>query len=183
LKELETLSSGSDTIDLFYADESGICTEGYVPYGWQFADEKVFICSAKDTKRLNCFALINRNNCCYPYTTTSNITTALIAEWLDDLSFKITKHTVVVLDCAALHRSRVIKERLMYWRKRGLYLFYLPPYSPHLNLAETLWRIMKGKWLVPEDYLSSERLFYAKNQCLRAIGKTLFIHFSQPNLN
>ena len=31
------------------------------------------------------------------------------------------------------------------WEKRGLFLFYIPPYSPHPNVVETLWRIMKGK--------------------------------------
>ncbi|KAA6341355.1 hypothetical protein EZS27_010843 [termite gut metagenome] len=28
-------------IDLFYGDESHVCSEGYVPYGWQFPDEEV----------------------------------------------------------------------------------------------------------------------------------------------
>jgi hypothetical protein len=35
LQELETLYAGGE-INLFYGDESHICTEGYVPYGWQF---------------------------------------------------------------------------------------------------------------------------------------------------
>ncbi len=60
---------------------------------------------------------------------------------------------------------------------------FLPPYSPHLNLAETLWRVMKGKGLKPLDYCSSEQLFYAANRCLAAVGKTAFINFSPCNLN
>lgn len=182
LRELEQLST-EGSIDLFYADESGVCTQGYVPYGWQFGDEKVSIPSSNDSKRLNCFALISRDNRCSAYTTTQHLNAAFIVERLEELSLSITRQTVIVLDCAALHRSKTIKERLPYWRKRGLWLFYLPPYSPHLNLAETLWRVMKGKWLRPEDYCCTEQLFYATNRCLAAVGKTTFINFSPFNLN
>ena len=28
-------------IDLYYGDESHVCTDGYVPYGWQFCGEDV----------------------------------------------------------------------------------------------------------------------------------------------
>lgn len=34
-------------IDLYYGDESHICTEGYVPYGWQFRGEDVYIPSER----------------------------------------------------------------------------------------------------------------------------------------
>jgi hypothetical protein len=50
-----------------------------------------------------------------------------------------------------------------------------PPYSPHLNLAETLWRIMKTKWIRPQDYASSDNLFYTVNRALAAVGDTLGI--------
>ncbi len=181
-RALEDLSS-TGTIDLFDADESGVCREGYVPYGWQFAGERVSIASCKDSKRLNCFALMSRHNDCHFHSTTKNIDAAFIAERLEQLSFSICKPTVIVLDCAAMHRSMLIKERLPFWRKRGLWLFYLPPYSPHLNLTETLWRVMKGKWLKPEDYCCNEQLFYAVNRCLTAVGKTLFINFSPFTLS
>ena len=31
-----------------------------------------------------------------------------------------------------------------------------PPYSPHLNIAETLWRMLKGQWIQPADYISTD---------------------------
>jgi transposase len=182
LKELEHLSV-QGCIDLYYGDESGVCLEGYVPYGWQFKEEKVSVPCFKDNRRLNCFALISRDNHCHSYTTTQNIDAAFLVEHLEQLSLSITKQTVIVLDCAAVHRSKSIKERLPYWRKRGLWLFYLPPYSPHLNVAETLWRVMKGKWLRPQDYGSSQQLFYATDRCLAAVGKTASINFSPFNIN
>ncbi|MDR1645358.1 MAG: hypothetical protein LBS05_05990 [Tannerellaceae bacterium] len=42
----------------------------------------------------------------------------------------------------------------------------MPPYSPHLNIAETLWRILKGKWIRPPDYVSTDNLFYNHQQGL-----------------
>ncbi|MCP4443190.1 MAG: hypothetical protein GY810_30155 [Aureispira sp.] len=35
--------SQENLIEIFYGDESSVCETGYVPYGWQFDDEQVFI--------------------------------------------------------------------------------------------------------------------------------------------
>ena len=51
LQELEHLNTNGK-IDLYYADESHVCTEGYVPYGWQFRNEDVYIPSPK-AQRVN----------------------------------------------------------------------------------------------------------------------------------
>ena len=67
------------------------------------------------------------------------------------------------------------------WEKRGRFLFFLPPYSPHsphLNIAETLWRILKGKWLRSVDYLHTDALLYATNRALAAIGAGPKINFT-----
>ena len=52
------------------------------------------------------------------------------------------------------------------------------PYSPHLNIAETLWRILKGKWIRPMDYVSTDSLLYATNRALAALGSGLEINFA-----
>lgn len=170
--------SSAGGIDLYYGDESGLCREGYVPYGWQFKGERVSVPSDRNGGRLNCFAMVSRESECHWMTTTDTMNAEKICEFLDQLSWRIKKKTVLVLDCAALHRSRIIKERLDFWRRRGLWLFYLPPYCPHLNLCETLWRIMKGKWLSPDDYQTDDNLFYAANRCLADLGHRLFINYT-----
>ena len=70
-----------------------------------------------------------------------------------------------------------------FWKKRGLYLFYLPPYSPHLNIAETLWRKIKKEQIDPIDYLNQETLSYAVNRCLAQLGKSWKINFTEFNIN
>jgi transposase len=50
----------------------------------------------------------------------------------------------------------MIKERRAAWEQRGLFLLYLPRYSPHLNIVETLWRKLKYEWLSPKDYETTD---------------------------
>ncbi len=169
-------------INLFYGDESHVCTEGYVPYGWQFPAEDVFIASSKGP-RLNCFALISRTNHCHWATTAQSINSDFIVKQLESLSFRMDKVTFIVLDCARMHTGKKGQERLTYWQQRGLYLLYLPPYSPHLNLAETLWRKLKAEWLAVEDYREQDALFYAPTRCLASVGTHLKINFSGFSLN
>jgi len=174
----ELVQQGKDgLIDLYYGDESHICTEGYVPYGWQFRGEEVYIPSERGL-RLNIFGMIDRNNRYEGFSTTENMSADKVADFFDRLSLRIRKNTFVVLDNASVHRCRLIKELRPVWEKRGLYLFFLPPYSPHLNIAETLWRILKGKWLRPADYCSTDSLLYATNRALAAIGSELNIKFA-----
>jgi transposase len=181
LKELEKLSEKGQ-IDLFYGDESHICTEGYVPYGWQFPGEDVCIMSEKGHK-INCFGLISRSNKIHWATTKESIDAMFVLKELDELSFKIKIPTFIVLDNARVHTSKIIKERMEFWEKRGLYIFFLPPYSPHLNIAEILWRFLKKDWIKPEDYIEPDALFYATNRCLANVGLENKINFRPFNLN
>jgi transposase len=168
-------------IDLFYADESQVSPPGYVPYGWQFEEEQVCIASAQG-KGLNCFALISRDNRMVYATSQETITASFIAHQLEKLSFSLTKLTVVVLDNARVHTATKINQALDRWQQRGLFLFYLPPYSPHLNMAERLWKELKARWLKPEDFRTPDNLFFAVNMALAAVGKQLFIQFNEYSL-
>jgi transposase len=177
LQELENLDSAGE-IDLYYADESHVCTSGYVPYGWQFKDENVFIPSEKSA-RLNIFGMITRGNQYKGFMTQESINADKVSDFLDKMSFQVRKRTFVVLDNATVHRNAKLKELRSIWESRGLFLFFLPPYSPELNLAETLWRILKGKWIRPMDYVSNDTLFYSANRALAAVGISLFVNYSK----
>ncbi len=184
LKALELLEEQAQngSIDLYYGDESKVCEKGYVPYAWQFHDEKLSIPSTHG-QSLNCFGLLTRTNDLIFSTTQKPINTDFVIEILETLSLKIKKSTVIVLDNAKIHTSRKIKERLKYWQNRGLYIFYLPPYSPHLNIIERLWKELKARWIKPEDYASPQTLFLATYLALAAVGNQLFIHYNQFKLS
>ena len=180
LGELEQLSK-SELIDLYYGDESRVSMEPCAPYGWQFAGEEVFMPAAKGAG-LNCFALLTRANDLLFETTRQRITSQFIIEQLERLSFSIRKLSVVVLDNARVHTSQQVQERRAFWQQRGLFIFYLPPYSPHLNLAERLWRKLRYEWLQAEDYATTDGLFYQVRQVLAAVGTSLKIRFSEFSL-
>jgi transposase len=177
LADLEQFSRWG-LIDLYYGDESRVCLAGSVPYGWQFADEDVFVPSSQGPG-LNCLAFVSRANRCHFATTQGCIDSAFVVEQFDRLSFAIERLTVVVLDNAPVHKSKLVQEQRAIWEKRGLFIFYLPPYSPHLNIAETLWRKLKYEWLQPSDYADAQTLFYQTRQALAAVGSLLKINFSE----
>jgi transposase len=180
LGELERLAK-LELIDLYYGDESRVSIDPCVPYGWQFKGESVFMPAAKGAG-LNCFGLLSRANDLVFETTRQRITSQFIVEQLERLSFSIRKTTVVVLDNARVHKSKQVQERRRFWQERGLFIFYLPPYSPHLNIAETLWRKLKYEWLQPSDYVTADGLFYQVRQALAAVGSMLKIRFSEFRL-
>jgi transposase len=181
ISELEHLNETGE-IDLYYGDESHVCSQGYVPYGWQFPGEDVCIPVEKAYK-INILGFINRQSKYMGMITEHNIGADTVMEYLEELSFSINKKTALVLDNASVHKSRGIRERIPFRQQRGLFITFLPPYSPHLNIAETVWRKLKKEWINPEDYLEKDKLFYATNRCLAMLGKQLTIKFSHFNKN
>lgn len=173
--------SEAGRIDLYYGDESQVSEKGYVPYGWQFADEAVSIQVSRG-RSMNYFGLLSRSNAFLYKASEEPITSVFVLEHLDAFSRGLVRPTVVVLDNASIHTAKKIKARLRLWQERGLYVFYLPPYSPQLNLIERLWKELKGRWLRPEDYASADCLFYASELALAAVGKELTINFSSFKL-
>jgi transposase len=176
LSELERLSE-QRLIDLYYGDEAAVSMEPCVPYGWQFPDEQVAMPSSQGGG-VNCFALLRRDNRALVETTEQSLTARFIFEQFERLSLALRRLSVVVVDNARVHRARVIKERIEVWQALGLFLFYLPRYSPHLNIVETLWRKLKYEWLRPSDYETRETLSYGVRQALKAVGESLFTQFS-----
>jgi len=176
LGELETFSENG-LLDLYYGDQSGVSLEPCVPYGWQFADEQVSMPTAKG-RGVNCFGLFTRSNKSVIAVSENSIKAEFVIEQLERLSFSIRRITVVVLDNARIHTGRKMRERIEYWQQRGLFIFYLPTYSPHLNIAETVWRTLKYQWLAPTDYQDGQRLRYSVRQIFNEFGKSLRINFS-----
>lgn len=164
-------------IDLRFGDETHVCTSGYVPYGWQFGDEKVFIPS-ENKHRLNIFGMISYNNEYDGFDCEESITGEKLAYFLDDFSKRIIKPTVIVLDNSTIHRKGAVAKSREKWEEKGLYLFYLPPYSPHYNIIEIVWRFLKGKWLQPKHYLNKNILHEATREIISEIGDKFKINFS-----
>ena len=62
-------------------------------------------------------------------------------EWLaSELLPALKPETVIVLDNAAFHKSRLTVDLV---KLAGCRLLFLPPYCPHLNPIEKLWANIK----------------------------------------
>ena len=164
-------------IDLFYADETAVSEQGYVPYGWPFKAEGVSIPSRRGKTR-SYFGLLSRDNRFRYQAFSHAVTTADVIDCLDRLAADQAKPTMVVLDNASVHTSRRFRACLQAWQQRNLYIFYLPPYSPHYNIIERFWKELKEGWLRPQDYATPDRLFYAVNRAFAAVGRELRLQFS-----
>lgn len=153
-------------IDLRYADESGFNLTPNIPYGWTRQGEQKGIPTRKGGK-LNIFGLMNPSGQLTSYQTSQNVDSQMVIDWLDDFAASIKKLTVVVLDNATPHKSKKFMSNIEKWEAQGLFIFYLPTYSPHLNPIEILWRKMKYEWLKPQDYLNKEIFHDALNNILK----------------
>ena len=165
-------------VKIYYGDESGFSLEPSIPYGWQPPGEYVRITPAGG-HRLNVFGLLSRDNDLHAYSTQGTVDTDMVIACMDEFVKTITMKTVVVLDNASIHRSEKFNKKLCEWRQEGLRIFHLPPYSPHLNIIETLWRKVKYDWLKPGDYASWETLQMALEKILASVGKELKINFGE----
>ena len=162
---------------VLYADESGFCLQPPVPYLWQKKGETIGLPSHSHSERLNVVAFLDRKSQADCFLTCQTVTADNLVYSLDKIAQSLTVPTVVVLDNASVHVAKIIKEKRAAWKKQGLRLFYLPPYCPHLNKAEILWRRVKYNWLAPDDYASFSRLCESVEDKLAKLGQEYYITF------
>jgi transposase len=175
LEELKRLDDAAE-IDLYYSDQSGFCLIPPVPYGWQPVGETVGIPS-KHSRRLNVFGVMNRHNQLHSYVSTQTITSDVIMACIDSFFPSVTKRTVIVMDKAPIHTSDIMLDQCLEWKQRQIEIFYLPSYSPQLNLIEILWRFIKYEWLPLSAYKCWQSLVDFVEKVLREFGENYVINF------
>lgn len=72
--------------------------------------------------------------------------------------------TFYVLDNYSIHHSKKVKAKIKEWAKKNLFLYYLPPYSPELNLIEGKWRNLKYHHIQKRNFSCRDELELAVNQ-------------------
>lgn len=172
---------GQSAIDLFFTDECGFRLTPCIPYGWILQGEQKTIRSSRGLAA-NVFGLLSRNGRLKVYTTKSTIDSDFIIECIDEVVQDLNKPTVLVMDNAPWHKSKKMTLMQKQWEQKGLYIFFLPTYSPHLNLIETLWRKIKYEWLRPQDYLSAKELRSALSNIIKKYDDEFCINFSKNSL-
>jgi hypothetical protein len=160
-------------IDLYFGDESSFSMSPCLPYGWSPKGERIKIFPQRD-KRVNLFGVFRPDNFCVTYESAENVDSEFLIKSIDDFC-KYLK----VLDNAPTHRSEKFLAAIQRWMEKDLYIFFLPRYSPHLNLAEIYWRKAKYEWLRPTDYASFARFKKKIKTIFNNIGLEYKILFHQ----
>ena len=107
-----------------------------------------------------------------------SMTGADLVAFLDEFSRTLTKPTVVPLDNASIHTAKIVAAKIEEWEGRNLYLYYIPAYSPELNLIEIMWRKIKYDWLPLRAFESFKRLGEDLTHVVQGIGYKYKVVFS-----
>ena len=178
-RELEALQYQEDQgqIALYYFDESGFALDPTILYAWQ-EPQSVIELPARKSGRINVLGFMNRQNDLHPFMFEGSIHTGVVIACFDTFCQTLTKKTVVVIDNASVHTSEEFEDRLPYWKKKGLIIKHVPPYSPELNLIEILWRRIKYTWLPFSAYECLNALSEALETILSHVGSEYQITFA-----
>ena len=93
-----------------------------------------------------------------------------IIDFMDRFNGQIVKKTVVILDNSPIHKSKKFMAKIKEWEENDLLIYFLPPYSPELNLIEILWRRIKYQWLPFGAYLGFNNLKENVSEVLNNFG-------------
>lgn len=151
-----------------------------MPYGWQPIGQTTSL-TPRDSKRLNILGFMSLDLHLRTFHTTGYINSTFVIEAIDQLIPPKGVLRVIVLDNAPMHRSRLFYDQIQRWEQAGLYIFYLPKYSPHLNRIEILWRKIKYQWLKPKDYRSFKNLKRKLIHIFEEFGEKYSITFKELN--
>lgn len=148
----------------------------YIPYAWQERKQKIAIPS-RQSKRLNVLGFLTRDNQLEAYTFSCNINSDVVIACIDKFCEKITKKTVLIMDNSSIHQNSCLWDKQKEWAQQGVEIFFLPTYSPHLNIIEIFWRFIKYQWLEIEAYESYSTLVKAVENILKDFGTKYTINF------
>jgi transposase len=178
-KQLEDLKKQAEAgeIDLRYCDESGFSLISNSPYAWQDKADPIGMKSQR-SKQFNVIGFMNLYGELDSYIFTGSINSEVVIACIDEFSKNCTKNTTIAMDQASIHTSKSIENNLLEWEARGVNIFWLPTYSPQLNLIEILWRFMKYEWIELNAYESLEKLVGYVEKVLKGFGEEYIINFA-----
>ncbi len=172
LKELED----NGYIDLYFGDESHFGLTPNIPYAWQRKDNPILLPAARG-KWLNVIGLLSRKKKLFFDIQETTFNTDKMITFMDKFVAQISKKTVVILDNCPIHKSKKFMAKLEEWEEKDVYIFFLPPYSPELNLIEILWKRVKYQWIPFNAYLCFQNLKSSITNILANYGKKYDIIF------
>ena len=147
-----------------------------MPYAWQTKENPILLPAAKG-KFLNVVGLMNRKNDLFFEINETTFNSDKCICFMDKFVGQVVKKTVVILDNAPIHKSKKFKAKMIEWREKDVLVYFLPPYSPELNLIEILWRRIKYQWIPFDAYRCFQNLKERLSYILNNVGSEYDIIF------
>ena len=177
----EQLQCGTCEFELWYFDEAGFTLTPSLPYAWQPIGERIELESpGNQRQRQNVLGFLRWDGAdFYGATFEGSIDNHLVGGCFRAFAKarKSAAPKLIVLDNAPAHRGDEFEEELDQLEKLGIFVMFLPSYSPELNLIELLWKKIKYEWLPMDVYGSFETLTDALFEVLKGIGSKYRITF------
>ena len=133
--------------ELLFFDESGFSPNPPIQLGWTPIGQTRGVAPLAHDQRVNVLAALRHDDTLHWKTQRRPTVREDVIGFFDELAAR--EHAVpriVVLDNASFHKGKQIEKRRRKWMAQGLFLYYLPPYSPELNRIEILWKQAKYFW-------------------------------------
>ena len=136
---LKAKSMGKEPI--YFADSVHPHYQTELAYGWILQGERKQVLTTSCRKRLNIIGGVSLDKHRFTFCQAEKVNAESICEFLQKLrKANPEKHHIhLIWDNARYHHSRQAKEVA---KKLDIKLHYLPPYSPNLNPAERVWKLM-----------------------------------------
>jgi transposase len=172
-------------LKLFYLDESGFAPSLPVGYSWCLPGQRKRVpYEYPQGRRVNVLAAYE------PYAAEPWLGAQAFERTLtsDDLLAYLRQRLpqagvprVVVLDNASMHVSKAFKAQRKALAEAGIYLYYLPAYSPKLNAIEAVFKQVKHHEIPKRSHTSKEELRGSVEQGFASYGrKVRDRHRKQP---
>lgn len=133
--------------ELLYFDESGFSPNPPLQYHWTPIGQSRCIDKQSHSERVNVLGALHQNGKLIWRTLRRPTVRDDVLDFFEQLSDQPnTVPRIVILDNASIHKGDIMEKKRRQWSKKGLHLYYLPPYSPELNRIEILWKQAKYSW-------------------------------------
>lgn len=169
--------AGTSRCDLWYFDEAGFTLQPAIPYAWQRIGQRLELASTHGPRQ-NVLGFFNLHSQFQSFAFQGAIDSHTVIHCFDLFHQHQQRPAVIVVDNAPIHTSEDFEEELERWRKEDLYVKFLPPYCPELNLIEHLWRKIKYEWLPLDAYQNFKTMTASLFDVLKGIGSKYRITFA-----
>lgn len=133
--------------ELLFFDESGFSPNPPLQSGWTPIGQTRSVEPLSHGERVNVLGALRHDGKLIWKTQQRPTVRDDVIGFFDELAGQVhAVPRIVVLDNASFHKGKPMEKRRRKWMAQGLFLYYLPPYSPELNRIEILWKQAKYFW-------------------------------------